>query len=115
MKLHQETGRFGASRLGTGELTDLKRLGQCFFLNSREKEVASAERLRDFQPSPTVLIITHMFLYNIIDNTIQHARGGCSLSRDSPAPAASSVKYKSSSLLPRLLLYILLYIIYYLT
>ena len=33
-RLHQDTGRFGAAWLGTGELTDLKTLGLCFPLNS---------------------------------------------------------------------------------
>ena len=42
MRLHQDTGSFGAARLGTGELTDLKRLGLCLFLNLENTETTVA-------------------------------------------------------------------------
>ena len=51
-RMHQATGRFGAAGLGKGELTDLKRLGQCFFLNSRKYRKNSGLRRGFSEPHP---------------------------------------------------------------
>ena len=65
MRLHQDTGRFWAAWLGTGKLTDLKRLGQCFFLNSR-KYIKQWHMLRVFNPHPRM--VYDFIVFNLILN-----------------------------------------------
>ena len=56
-RLHKNTGRFWAVWLGTGELTDLKRLGQCFFLNSQKTQKTVAHTEVVFNPHPLTVIV----------------------------------------------------------
>ena len=51
-RLLQDTGRFGAAGLGKEELTDLKRLGLCFFSEFSKKQKKQWPTVRVFQPSP---------------------------------------------------------------
>ena len=51
-RLHQDTGRFGAAGLGKGGADSLKRLGQCFFLNSRKYRKNSGLQRGFCKPHP---------------------------------------------------------------